>query len=67
MVIVQVILDDQPEKGQWEASCYLLKREDATDKEFALAQAMQEMYSEFINGFAKTLNVKVTTKEIKGK
>ncbi|MBK7380806.1 MAG: hypothetical protein IPJ03_17750 [Ignavibacteriales bacterium] len=67
MVIVQVIIDNQPEKGQLEVNNYLLKREDATDREFALAQALESVYLKFIKDFAKAINAKVKTKKIKGK
>ncbi|MBK7380444.1 MAG: hypothetical protein IPJ03_15930 [Ignavibacteriales bacterium] len=67
MVIVQVIIDEQTGRKHLEVSNYLLKREDATDREFALAQALGSVYLKFIKDFAKAINAKVKTKEIKGK
>ncbi|MBK7380490.1 MAG: hypothetical protein IPJ03_16165 [Ignavibacteriales bacterium] len=67
MVIVQITLEDQPEKTRFEVKLDILKREDATKEEFALALILEEKYKKLIDLLAKSINAKVTTKEIKGK
>jgi hypothetical protein len=68
MVQVQIQIEQDKENKKFLISCFLLRREDATDTEFNIAKACEGLYREFVKGISEKLKMQIIKQtEIKDK